>query len=84
VGHSRQRWGLENGSGSEALTGEGCQARQSRGEVAAPSSFRCSCARRRVRVVGGCYGRGELRREVADGGAHRRGALGGGEAEAAE
>jgi hypothetical protein len=39
---------------------------------------------RRVRVVGGCYGRGEPRREAADGGAHRRGALGRGEAEAAE
>jgi hypothetical protein len=31
--------------------------------------------RRRVRVVGGCCGRGESRREAADGGAHRRGAL---------
>jgi hypothetical protein len=32
--------------------------------------------RRRVRVVGGCCGRGESRREAADRGAHRRGALG--------
>jgi hypothetical protein len=31
--------------------------------------------RRRVRVVGGCCGRGESRREATDGGAHRRGAL---------
>jgi hypothetical protein len=39
---------------------------------------------RRVRVVGGCYGRGEPRREAVDGGAHRRGTLGGGKVEAAE
>jgi hypothetical protein len=37
---------------------------------------------RRVRVVGGCCSHGESKREVADRGAHRRGALGGGEAEA--
>jgi hypothetical protein len=32
--------------------------------------------RRRVIVVGGCWGRGESRREAADGGAHQCGALG--------
>jgi hypothetical protein len=45
VGCSRQRRGLENGVGSEALTGEGCRDGQGRGAVVAPSSFRCSCAR---------------------------------------
>jgi hypothetical protein len=39
VGCSRQRWGLENGVGSEALIGEGCRGGQSRGTVAAPSSL---------------------------------------------
>jgi hypothetical protein len=43
VGCSRQQRGLENGVGSEALTGEGCQGRQSKGAVVALSSFRCSC-----------------------------------------
>jgi hypothetical protein len=47
VGRSRQRRGLENGAGSEALTGEGCRSGQSRGEVVAPSSFWCSCARKK-------------------------------------
>jgi hypothetical protein len=37
---------------------------------------------RRVRGVKGCCGRGESKREAADGGAHRCGALGRGEAEA--
>jgi hypothetical protein len=36
---------------------------------------------RRVRVVRGCCSHGELWREAADGGAHQRGALGGGEAD---
>jgi hypothetical protein len=47
VGHSRQRRGLENSARSEALTGEGCQGGQSRGEVVAPSSFWCSYARKK-------------------------------------
>jgi hypothetical protein len=47
VGRSCQRHGLENSVGSEALTGEGCRGGQSRGEVAASSSFRCSCARKK-------------------------------------
>jgi hypothetical protein len=33
--------------GSEALTGEGCWGGQSRGVVAALSSFQCSCARKK-------------------------------------
>jgi hypothetical protein len=47
VGCSRQRRGLENGTGSEALSGEGCWGGQSRCAMAAPSSFRCSCARKK-------------------------------------
>jgi hypothetical protein len=47
VGCSRQRRGMENGAGSEALTSEGCRGGQSRGAVAAPSSFRCSCAKKK-------------------------------------
>jgi hypothetical protein len=47
VGRSRQQQGLENGIGSEALTGEGCRGGQSRGEVVVLSSFRCSCARKK-------------------------------------
>jgi hypothetical protein len=50
VGHSRQRRGLDKGAGSEALTGDGRRGGQSSGGVAVPSSSRCSCARRRVRV----------------------------------
>jgi hypothetical protein len=38
---------MENGVGSEALTGEGCWGGQSRGVVAALSSFQCSCARKK-------------------------------------
>jgi hypothetical protein len=37
---------------------------------------------RRVWGVSGCCGRGESKGEAADGGAHRHGALGGGEEEA--
>jgi hypothetical protein len=69
VGHSRQRQGLDKGAGSEALTG-GHQGGQSNGGVAVLSSSRCSCTRRRVRVVGGCYSHGESKREATDGGAH--------------
>jgi hypothetical protein len=82
VGHSCQRRGLDKGAGSEALTGDGRQGGQSFGGVVVLSSSRCSCARRRVRVVGGCCSRGESKREAADGGAHWRGALDGDEAEA--
>jgi hypothetical protein len=81
VGHSRQRRGLDKGAGSEALTGDGRWGGQCSGGVAVPSSSRCSYARRRVRVVGGCCSRGESKREAADGGAHRRGALDGDKAE---
>jgi hypothetical protein len=81
VGHSRQRRGLDKGAGSETLTGDGRRGGQSSGGVAVPSSSQCSCARRRVRVVGGCCSRGESKREAADGGPHRRGALDGDEAE---
>jgi hypothetical protein len=61
VGHSRQWRGLDKGAGSEALTGDGRRSGQSSGGVAVPSFSRCSCARRRVRVVGGCCSRGESR-----------------------
>jgi hypothetical protein len=61
VGHSRQPRELDKGAGSEALTGDGCQGGQSSGGVAVPSFSRCSCARRRVRVVGGCCSHGESR-----------------------
>jgi hypothetical protein len=61
VGHSRQRWGLDKGAGSEALTSDGRRGGQSSGGVAVPSFSRCSRARRRVRVVGGCCSRGESR-----------------------
>jgi hypothetical protein len=47
VGRSLQRRGLENSAGSEALTGEGRWGGQSRGRVAVPSSFRCSCAKKK-------------------------------------
>jgi hypothetical protein len=47
VGRSCQWQGLENGAGSEALTGEGCRGGQSKGEVVAPSSFQCSCVRKK-------------------------------------
>jgi hypothetical protein len=53
VGCSRQRQGVENGAGSKALTGEGCRDGQSRGAVAAPSSFRCSCGRKKGEEGGG-------------------------------
>jgi hypothetical protein len=81
VGHSRQRRGLDTGAGSEALSSDGHRGEQRSGGVAVPSSSRCSCARIRVRVVGGCCSRGESKREEADGGAHRRGALDGDGAE---
>jgi hypothetical protein len=81
VGHSRQRRGLDKGAGSEALTGDGRRGEQSSGGVAVPRSSRCSCARRRVRVVGGCCSHGESKGETADGGAHRCGALDGDGAE---
>jgi hypothetical protein len=81
VGHSRQRQGLDKGVGSEALTDDGRRGGQSNDGVAFPSSSWCSCARRRVRVVGGCCSHGESKREAADGGAHRRGVLDGEEAE---
>jgi hypothetical protein len=45
MGCSCQRWGLVNGVGSKAITGEGCRDGQSRGVVASPISFWCSCAR---------------------------------------
>jgi hypothetical protein len=61
VGHSRQRRGLDKGAGSEALTGDDRRSGQSSGGVAVPSFSQCSCARRRVRVVGGCCSRGESR-----------------------
>jgi hypothetical protein len=61
VGHSRQWRGLVKGAGSEALTGDGRRGGQSSGGVAVPSFSRCSCTRRRVRVVGGCYSHGESR-----------------------
>jgi hypothetical protein len=70
VGCSRQWWGMENGTGSEALTSEGCRGGQSRGAVAALSSFRCSCASKKGEGEKGCCGRGESKREAADGGAH--------------
>jgi hypothetical protein len=47
VGCSCQQHRLENDAGSGSLTGEGCQGGQSRGEVAALSSFRCSCTRKK-------------------------------------
>jgi hypothetical protein len=53
VGCSHQRQGLENGMGSEALTGEGCWGGQSRGVMAALSSFWCSCARKKGEGGGG-------------------------------
>jgi hypothetical protein len=81
VGHSRQWRGLDEGAGSETLTGDGRRGRQSSGRVAVLSSSRCSYAGRRVRVVGGCCSRGESKREAADGGAHWRGGLDGEEAE---
>jgi hypothetical protein len=81
VGHRHQRRGLDKGAGSEALTGDGRRGGQSRGGVAVPSFSRCSCARRRVRVVGGCCSHAESKREAADGGAHRHGALDRDEAE---
>jgi hypothetical protein len=77
VGHSHQRRGLEKGAGSEALTGDGHRGGQSSSGVAVLSSPQCSCARRRVRVVGGCSSHGESKREAADGRDHRCGALNG-------
>ncbi len=62
VGHSRQPRELDKGAGSEALTGDGCQGGQSSGGVAVPSFSRWSCARRQVRVAGGCCSRGDSRR----------------------
>jgi hypothetical protein len=47
AGRSLQWRGLENGAGSEALTGEGCRGGQCKGGVAVPSSFRCSCAKKK-------------------------------------
>jgi hypothetical protein len=47
VGCSLQPQGLENGVESEAVTDEGCHGGQSRGAVAALSSFRCFCARKK-------------------------------------
>jgi hypothetical protein len=82
VGHSRQQRGLDKGAGSKTLTGDEHRGGQSSGGVAVLSSSRCSCARRSVRVVGGCCSRGESKWEAADGGAHRCGALNGDEAEA--
>jgi hypothetical protein len=81
VGHSCQRWGLDKGAGSEALTSDGRRGGQSSGGVAVLSSSRCSCARRRVRVVGGYCSHGESKKEAADGGAHQPGALDGDGAE---
>jgi hypothetical protein len=62
---------MENGVGSEALTGEGCWGGQSRGVVAALSSFQCSCARKKGEGEKGCCGHDDSKREAADGGAHQ-------------
>jgi hypothetical protein len=62
VWHSHQRRGLDKGAGSEALTGDGRRRGQRSGDVAVPSFYRWSCARRQVRVAGGCCSRGESRR----------------------
>jgi hypothetical protein len=47
VGRSLQWRGLENGAGSEALTGEGRRGGQSRSGVAVLSSLQCSCAKKK-------------------------------------
>jgi hypothetical protein len=62
VWHSHQRRGLDKGAGSEALTGDGHRRGQRSGRVAVLSFSRWSCARRQVRVVGGCCSRGGSRR----------------------
>jgi hypothetical protein len=62
VWHSCQRRGLDKGAGREALIGDGRRRGQRSGRVAVPSFSRWSCARRQVRVVGGCCSRGESRR----------------------
>ncbi len=62
VWHSRQQQGLDRGAGREALTGDGRRRGQRSGGVAVPSFSRWSCARRQVRVAGGCCSRGESRR----------------------
>jgi hypothetical protein len=71
MGFSRQWRGMENGVGSKALTGEGCWGRQSKGAVAALSSFRCSCATKKGKGEGEGYcGCGESKREAVDVGIH--------------
>jgi hypothetical protein len=62
VWHSRQWRGLDKGVGREAHTGDGSRRGQRSGGVAVPSFSWWSCARRRVRVAGGCCSRGESRR----------------------
>jgi hypothetical protein len=62
VWHSRQWRGLDKGAGREALTGDGRRRGQRSGGVAVPSFSQWSCARRQVRVAGGCCSRGESRR----------------------
>jgi hypothetical protein len=62
------------------VKGVGAGSAETRWRLRAPSS--APAQGRKVRVVGGCCGRGESKREGANGGAHWRGMLGGGEAEA--
>jgi hypothetical protein len=62
------------------VKGVGVGRAETRWRLRAPSGV--PAQGRRVRVVGGCCSRGEPWREAADGGAHQRGALSGGEADA--
>jgi hypothetical protein len=62
VWHSRQRRGLDKGAGREALIGYGRRRGERSGGVAVPSFSRWSCARRQVRVAGGCCSHYESRR----------------------
>jgi hypothetical protein len=73
---------MVQGARLSPVKGVGADRAEARWRLQAP--FGVPAQGRRMRVVGGCWDRDEPRREAADGGAHRRGVLGGGEAEVVE
>jgi hypothetical protein len=74
-------WKMAWGVRLSPVKGVGAGKAEARWWLRAP--FGAPAQGRRVRVLRGCYDRGELKREAVDGLAHQRGMHGGGEAEAA-
>jgi hypothetical protein len=68
-------WKMARGARLSPVKGVGADRADARWRLRAP--FGAPAQGRRVRGLRGCCGRGESKREATDGGAHRRGALGG-------